>query len=552
MSSDPMKASLIRVAIALVWSAHLFGQSAGAPPAVRPAAREAAARITAAGLAKDLEYLASDALAGRNTPSPGYDMAAEFLAARLKSAGLEPAGDAGTFFQRYSMRESAVNATTAAIEIGGSRFVLGDDFVMRAFAGPVSGSLPVVYVGHGWTVPGRSIDPFAGVDVKGKIVLAHGPRALPKDVEIKAIGRVNVGASTVFAEAARRGAAAVMIIPQESALKGWEEARSQNTTQRELVPAVPSAYAAIPVTSVMLAPRVVQALMAGERVDGPALLKRAEAQDYPEPFQLTKPVTLTLSATTTDHQPYNVVAILRGSDPALRNEYLVIESHLDGAVGTRTVEGDAVYNAADDNASGTAGNLAIAEAFAAGPRPKRSIVFLWDSGEERGLWGTRYFVHRPPVPIAQIVAEINVDMIGANRAPGSPDADEKRTTESDEVYVIGPRVLSGRAAALLEAVNRDYLNLRFNSDYDTGESEFFYPRTDAGPFLERGILTIGFTTGIHRRYHLPSDEARFLDPRKMEAIVRTILVSAWALADAAERPGIDRPLPSTVPDYRPR
>ena len=281
-------------------------------------------------------------------------------------------------------------------------------------------TLPVVYVGHGWTVPGRSIDPFAGVDVKGKIVLAHGPRALPKGVDIPLIGRVNVGVSTVFQEAHRRGAAAV-VIAQASAL-----AQNQNTTQRELVPSVPSAYAALPVTSVMVAPQVTNALMAGERVEGAALTARAESQDYPESFQLTKPVAINLPAkTTTDHRPYNVVAILKGSDPVLSREYIVIESHLDGAVGTRAVNGDDIYNAADDNASGSAGTLAIAEALAAGPRPKRSIVFLWDSGEERGLWGTRFFVHRPPVPLEQIVAEINVDMIGANRAPGSPDADAR-------------------------------------------------------------------------------------------------------------------------------
>ncbi len=206
-----------------------------------------------------------------------------------------------------------------------------------------------------------------------------------------------------------------------------------------------------------------------------------------------------------------MVAVLKGSDPILSREYIVIESHLDGAVGTRAVNGDDIYNAADDNASGSAGTLAIAEALAAGPRPKRSVIFLWDSGEERGLWGTRFFVSRPPVPLERIVAEFNIDMIGANRAPGSPDADAAGTTGPNEVYLIGPGVLSTSVDALLDAVNRGYLNLRFNREHDRGESEFFYPRSDAGPFLERGILTIGFTTGMHARYHGPADEARFLD-----------------------------------------
>ncbi len=529
----------------------LAGILVQAPTPLPDAVRRSAERITAEGLKRDLEFLSSDELEGRNTPSPGFDRAAGFLVERLRKAGYEPGGDNGTFLQHYTMREATVETATASIAIEGRRFAFGDDFVMRAFAGPVTGTFPVVYVGHGWTVPGKHIDPFAGVDVKGKVVLVHGPRALPKGVEIPLIGRVNVGATPVVAEAHRRGAVAVVFIAQASAVEAWAQARLQNTTQRELVPWVPSAYAAVPITTVMVTPRVTAALMAGELVDGPALGTRAEARDYPESFQLKKSITIGIAAgASTDHRPYNVVAILRGSDPVLRDEYVVIESHLDGAVGSRAVNGDSIYNSADDNASGSAGNLAIAEALAAGPRPKRSFVFLWDSGEERGLWGTRYFVSRPPVPLDRIAVEFNVDMIGANRAPGSPDADASGTTGPKEVYVIGPGVLSSGADALLTAVNQSYLNLRLNRDHDRGDVEFFYPRSDAGPFLERGVLTIGFTTGIHARYHAPTDEARYLDPGKMEAIARTIYAAAWMFADAAERPRIDKPLPPTVPNYK--
>jgi len=177
-------------------------------------------------------------------------------------------------------------------------------------------------------------------------------------------------------------------------------------------------------------------------------------------------------------------------------------------------------------------------------------VFVWDSGEEQGLWGTRWFVHSPPVPLARVVAHVNVDMIGASRRPGSADAASPLVTERNEVFLIGPRTLSTQAMVLLDRVNESYLKLRFNRQYDTPDSEFFYPRTDAGPFLERGILTIGFTTGIHDRYHLPADEARALDPAQVHAIARTVLASVWMLGDAAERPGIDQPMPRTVPRHR--
>jgi Zn-dependent M28 family amino/carboxypeptidase len=239
--------------------------------------------------------------------------------------------------------------------------------------------------------------------------------------------------------------------------------------------------------------------------------------------------------------------MLEGSDPKLKDEAVTVFAHLDGAVGTRMVNGDDIYNSADDNASGSAAVLSIVEQLAKAPRPKRTMVFVWDSGEEQGLWGTRQFVRNPPVPLSQIVAHFNVDMIGASRRPGSADAASARVTEPNEVFLIGPQVLSRQASVLLDRVNADYLKLRFNRTHDTPQSEFFYPRTDAGPFLERGILTIGFTTGIHDRYHLPADEARALDPAQVHAIARTVLASVWMMADAAERPRIDQPIPATVP-----
>jgi Zn-dependent M28 family amino/carboxypeptidase len=532
--------------VAIVLSAGaLAAQQAVLPDEVR----QIADRITAAQLGEDLAFLASDELRGRNTPSPGLERAAAFIAKRLEKAGVKALGDEGTYLQRYAMHESRIDTGGTYLEIEGERFAFGEHVVMRSFAIPVTGALPAVYVGHGWTVPDKGIDPYAGVDVRGKLVIAHGPRALPKGIEIRQIGRITPGASNVVTEAGRRGAAGVIFLPLTEALSNWEEMGRQSLTRRELVPGVPSAYAAAPATAVLLSRAATEALFAGERVTGAALVTRGDGRDYPDSFQLTKNVTLHVAANTTIHRPVNVVAVVEGSDPVLKNEYITVASHLDGAVGTRMVDGDEIYNSADDNASGSAANLSIAELMPK-VRPKRSLIFIWDSGEEQGLWGTRHFVANPPVPLDKVVAHVNIDMIGANKAPGSPDADEAWVAGTHEVYLIGPRVLSAGADALLESVNRAYLNMTFKRDWDSPDSEFFYPRTDAGPFLERGVLTIGFTTGIHARYHLPADEARALDPKKMEAVARTVFASLWALADAAERPRIDKDIPSTVPRYR--
>jgi hypothetical protein len=509
--------------------------------------RAAADAISASQLAWDVAYFASDALRGRNTPSAGFDAAAAYITSRLERAGVEALGDHGGFRQHYDLHETRVDTEGARLEIGGHRWRLGDGFAIRSFAAPLDGSLPVVYVGHGWTIPDRGIDPYAGVEVRGKLVLAHGPRP-PKGIAVTQIGRVTVNARSPLVEAERLGAAGVLYVTQASELVRWDALRGANTVRKELDPAVPSAYAAPGITSLLLAPRALETLLEGERVSARELMALDDAATFPASFELKQQISIHVPvASRTVHRPYNVVAIVRGSDDRLRNEYITAEAHLDGAVGSRPVNGDGVYNSADDNASGSAALLAIAEQLMRAPRPKRSVVFIWDSGEEQGLWGTRRFVHQPPVPLRQIAAHVNIDMIGASRRPGSSDERSAGVTELNEVFLIGPGVLSARVDALLERVNADYLKLRFNRAHDRADSEFFYPRTDAGPFLERGILTIGFTTGIHDRYHAPADEAQFLDPVQMHAITRTALASIWMLADADERPAIDHAIPPTVP-----
>jgi hypothetical protein len=532
---------------ALLAGSCLLAATLAAQPLVPAAVRAAADRITTEQVKADLDFLASDELKGRNTPSPGFDAAAAYIEKRLEKAGVKPVGDNGTYRQHYVMREATLAASEASVAIGDKSFPHGEGFTLRGFAGEMSApKVKAVYVAHGFTADG--VDPYRGLDLKGKLVVVHGPNARPKGTDIRQIGRVWIGGTPPIAEAHRRGALAIVYLasvePQRGAGPGGP-AGPRPVVRRELVPSVPSAYAAPPLTSIQLGEAVTKALLEGTVLDAARLEEQTRTQAYPEPFEFPAAVTVRLPAATVDHRPFNVVGLVEGSEPAMKNEYIVIQSHLDGAVGNRTVDGDAVYNAADDNATGSAVNVSLAEQMMA-VRPKRSIVFVWDSGEEQGLWGTRQFVSTPPVPLANIAAMINIDMIGASRAPGSPDAAEDRVTGPNEVFLIGSRTLSDRIDALLERVNADYQKLVLNRRFDTPESEFFYPRTDAGPYLERGVLTIGFTTGIHARYHLPADEARQLDPAKAAAIGRTVFVMAHALAATDQRPKIEKPIPATV------
>ncbi|MFW6198357.1 MAG: M20/M25/M40 family metallo-hydrolase, partial [Acidobacteriota bacterium] len=163
----------------------------------------------------------------------------------------------------------------------------------------------------------------------------------------------------------------------------------------------------------------------------------------------------------------NVVAVIEGSDPRLRHEHVALGAHYDHVgVGTPDDGGDAIYNGADDDGSGTAALLALAEAFAAGPRPARSLLFVWHAGEEGGMWGSRHFVAHPTVPLEEIVAQINVDMIGRSRRPGDDEPDNRPLTGPNEVYVIGPRIMSADLDTLIEEVNAGYLDLELDREYD--------------------------------------------------------------------------------------
>ena len=513
-------------------------------PVLPPAVRAAADRITTERVKADLDFLSSDALKGRNTPSPGFDAAADYIEQRLRHAGVKPLGDNGSYRQHYVMRESTLAPGTASITIGDRTFAAGDDFVPRPFAGElVTQPVAAVYVGHGWTAEG--IDPYAGINVTGKVVVVHALNARPRNSKIVGLGRVTIGGTSPLVEAERRGALAVVYLAAAEPIGSAGGRGSAPIVRRELDPAVPSAYAAAPITGLQLGEQATRALLAGTTLDPAGLADHTKAQTYPASFELPAKIAIRIPATSVIHRPFNVVGLVQGTDPALRDQYIVVQSHLDGAVGSRTVDNDSVYNSADDNATGSAANISIAEQMMTA-RPKRSLIFVWDSGEEQGLWGTRQFVAKPPVPFEKIVAMFNIDMIGANRAPGSPDAAENRVTGPNEVVLIGPGALSDRASTLIDRVNDSYLKLTLNRQYDTPESEFFYPRTDAGPYLERGVLTIGFTTGIHDRYHLPADETRFLDAGKAAAIAKTVFPVVHALAQTDERPAIEKPIPSTV------
>jgi Zn-dependent M28 family amino/carboxypeptidase len=218
----------------------------------------------------------------------------------------------------------------------------------------------------------------------------------------------------------------------------------------------------------------------------------------------------------------NVVAYLPGSDPALRDEFVVYSAHFDHlGVGAPDAAGDSIYSGADDNASGTSAVLAISRAFAALPQPPaRSVMFVLVSAEEIGLVGSRHFVENPPVPVERMVANINADMIGRN-AP-------------DTVVAIGQEFSSLGPAVQAIVARRPDLGLVVAPDLWPEEQLFF--RSDHFSFAAQGIPAIFFTTGLHEQYHQPSDRVEIIDTDKLARISRLLFLLGHDVASTPERP----------------
>ena len=315
----------------------------------------------------------------------------------------------------------------------------------------------------------------------------------------------------------------------------------------------PAAAPAPGLVSIIPSREMLDALFAGEQLDGPAVLRLAQAgagAEAPKSFALRaeKRLRLSVKLSVTESSTQNVVGVLEGKDSKLRQEYVALGAHYDhvgasGASGCRPVGEDSICNGADDDGSGTTGLLAMAEAFSKGPRPKRSILFVWHTGEEKGLWGSDYFTRYPTVPLNQIVAQLNIDMIGRSKQAGDTNPANKMLSGPDEIYVIGSRMMSTELGELTEAVNRAYLNLDFNFHYDKpGDPERLFTRSDHYNYARKGIPIVFFFDGVHEDYHKPSDSPDKIDYEKMTKVTRTVFLLASELANAPRRPAVDKPL----------
>ena len=493
--------------------------------------------ITPERLKAHLEFIASDEMEGRDTPSRGLDTATLYVATQLKLWGAQPAGDDGTFFQKIKLSRGSVELDKSSVMLDGKTYSYGDGIKNASSGGTGSGKL--VYVGHGYMIKSKGIDPFGSVDLKGKIMVVSS--GMPKGATFQDMqGEAGKDYMWPAMAAKQKGAVAIVTIPDSDYLASWSP--RTNSRMGGFSPDDGEADGSS-VPTVIAGPDLAKAIFEGESISADDAMKGKEAPEKAAVLSSSKSLTVTVSENKEVAYTRNVVAIVPGSDPKLKNEYVAFGAHSDH-LGMRTSgDGDRIFNGADDDGSGTVSILELAHAFLTGPRPKRSCLFVWHCGEEKGLWGSAYFTEHPTVDLKNVVTQLNIDMIGRSKPAGDTKPADKVLTGPNEVYVVGSTKMSSDLQRTSEAVNKAFLKLDFNYKYDDPkDTERIFYRSDHYNYAHKGIPIIFYFDGVHEDYHRPSDEVSKIDFEKMSKVAQTVYATGWTIANAANRPVVDKPL----------
>ena len=513
---------------------------------VVPATIDAQARsgITAAEIDGHLRFLSSDLLEGRAPGTRGGRLTAEYLAAQLRAVGVEPAVN-GSYFQQVPIDVMATQPGSARVAASGKATATlrqPEDVVIWGGSATQQGTArgELVFVGYGATAPEYRWNDFKDVDVKGKVllVLVSDPPAPPSEPTLFG-GRAMTyyGRWTYkFEEAERRGAAGMLIVHRtDQAGYGWQVVVGSNATEHRLLSRDPKLPPPLGVRG-WITDSAATALLRQAGVDFAALRRQAESRDFrPVPTGIT--MDLAVASTITRLTSENVVGVVRGRDPVLNKQYVTLSGHWDHlGIGT-PVNGDSIYNGASDNGTGLAALLAVARVAAAQSRPRRSLLFVLVTAEESGLLGSSYFAQSPPVPLSQIAAALNVDMLGF-------------VGRTRDLVVLGDTKssLGPQLAAMLRPEG-----IRLAPD-EYPERGFFY-RSDHFSFAKAGIPAVSIDPGrdvigrpagwgqqqeddfTAKRYHQPSDEYRpDLDLSGVVQLGDILFRFARRLADAPTMP----------------
>ncbi len=465
---------------------------APAPVDAATPASVAEARITADAAFEHIDYLAADEMRGRDTPSPELERAAEYLADRFEQMGLDGAGDDGGFIQRWPFQRVVLDQTASEVTARIGETERTWEYATEYFAIPTPGD-PVE--GAPLFVPDPSMVMDLPEEARGRPLLVFLPEGLGADFGL------------VIQSGMQHGATGIVLIMDE------ETAESDIHQISEALEA--GAAGQLPFAVLGIRHDIGEALLRD------AGIELASARDPPSVLENVQLSFRIAFDPAVDEVP-NVVAKIRGSDPALADSYIVLTAHFDHVgVGPPDETGDSIYNGADDNASGTAALLKVAGAFADLPEPPaRSLIFLAVSGEEKGLLGSQHYAQSPTVPLEEIVANLNMDMVGRNHP--------------DTIYAIGEEYTT--VGALIEEVAAEHPELGLVVAPDPEPEEQAFLRSDHYSFVQQGIPALMLTSWLHDDYHLPSDTVEKIDADKVARVARLTFLLAHRLASDPEAP----------------
>lgn len=503
-----------------------------------PVANYLAEEITPGDIERHLRVIASDEYEGRETGTAGNLKAAEYIAEHFRSLGLEgPLNQDNSYFQPAAFTRTGWD--TVGITIGGTPFKHLWDFLSYPTESPAETRLTdgnVVFVGYG--IDDERYSDYQNVDVAGKTILIY--QGEPFDD----LGNSLITGSNDTSEwatdwrkkletARMKGAKMVLLIEHQLQKKVSQNRRflvGSRLTMGYPDEAGQDQYPAHAFVSTTMA----ETLMGGAKKKVVKAREKISQGKASEAVVLDNSISAALIKYQRVLESQNVLGYLPGSDETLRDELVIVTGHYDH-LGKR---GDDIFNGADDNGSGTSTILDIAQSFAAahvlGKGPRRSVLFMLVTGEEKGLLGSRYYVENPVFPLEQTVANVNVDMIGR--------VDKAHEDDPRYVYIIGADRLSTELHQINEEANRKYtglsLDYTFNAEDDPNQ---YYYRSDHYNFAERGIPAIFYFSGVHEDYHRPGDTADKIMYEKTARIGRLIFHTIWELANRDRRIVVDVP-----------
>lgn len=491
----------------------------------------------AAGIKADdakilLQTLASKEMEGRETGEPGQRKAADFIAEQFKTAGLPPVGDRNTYFQFIQLRNTSWNSI--GLKVNDQEFKNKTDFYV--FPGynpdqPLISFKEVVFVGYGIEDPAYS--DYEKVDVEGKAVIFYEGEPELTDGKFVISGEFRRSGWSMDWKrkvqlAKQKGAVMAFIIDPKFDENLKSNKKLLSTYGWRTVSSDEDKVAESFLNNIFISAGLAKIILGNKADKADAAIAELRAGKKSKAVKVKTKIEVRLDKESRELKGANVIGFIEGSDPVLKNEYVMITAHYDHL---GSPDSTVIYYGADDNASGTSGVIEIARAFAEakakGVGPKRSVVCMLVSGEEKGLLGSKFYVDFPLFPLKQTVADINIDMIGR--------IDERHPGNGNYIYVIGSDRLSTELHSINEYANKTYTKLELDYKYNAKDDpNHYYERSDHYNFAERNIPSIFYFNGSHPDYHRPTDTADKIDYNALAKRAQLAFYTAW---DIANRPG---------------